>query len=109
MRAGERDKRVTIRSATTTDDGRGGHPVTYTDVSPKWWVSIDSQASREFLQAGALQNAETHTVRGLYRSDVRIKDRLYWELRGLIMEVVSRRELTTPVRELELECVEVDS
>lgn len=109
MRAGERDKRVTIRRETTADDGRGGQTVTWADLSPKWWVSIDSQSSREFLQAGALQNAQTHIVHGLYRSDVMVKDRLYWQLRGLIMEVISRRELTTPARELELECVEVDS
>jgi hypothetical protein len=61
------------------------------------------------LQAGALQNTGTHIVHGLYRSDVRIKDRLYWALRGLILEVASRREVWTPVHELELECVEADS
>jgi SPP1 family predicted phage head-tail adaptor len=109
MRAGERDKRVTIRRESTADDGRGGRTVTWTDVSPKWWVSIESLSTREFLQAGALQNTGTHTVRGLYRSDVRIKDRLYWALPGLIFEVVSRREAWTPVHELELECVEADS
>jgi SPP1 family predicted phage head-tail adaptor len=109
MRAGERDKRVTIRRESTADDGRGGQTVTWTDLSPKWWVSIESQSSREFLQAGALQNAGTHFVRGLYRNDVRIKDRLYWTLRGLIFEVASRREVWTPVHELELECIEADS
>jgi SPP1 family predicted phage head-tail adaptor len=109
MRAGERDKRVTIRRESTADDGRGGQTVTWTDLSPKWWVSIESLSTREFLQAGALQNTGTHIVHGLYRSDVRIKDRLYWESESLILEVVSRKKLTTPVRELELECVEADS
>jgi SPP1 family predicted phage head-tail adaptor len=110
MRAGERDKRVTILAATTASDGRGGTVVTgWPALSPGWWVSIETLSAREFLQAGALQDTTTHLVRGLYRSDVTIKNRLYWGLRSLTFEIVARRELTTPVRELELECVEVDS
>lgn len=109
MRAGERDKRVTIRRQTAADDDRGGQTVAWADVTPGWWVSIETLSAREFLQAGALQDATTHLVRGLYRSDVTIKNRLYWGLRSLTFEIVARREITTPVRELELECVEVDS
>jgi SPP1 family predicted phage head-tail adaptor len=108
MLAGDRDKRVTIRAATTVSDGRGGETATWSDVSPGWWVSIDPLSAREFLQAGSLQNATTHIVRGLFRDDVTITHRLYWGLERLTFEIIALRKLTTPAHELELECVEVD-
>jgi SPP1 family predicted phage head-tail adaptor len=109
MRAGDRDKRVIIRAQTTADDGRGGQTVTWSDVSPRWWVSINALSAREFLQAGAMQNAGTQFIRGLYRGDVTIKHRLYWALRGVTFEIVSLNEASDQgVPVLDLECVEVD-
>jgi SPP1 family predicted phage head-tail adaptor len=90
------------------DDGRGGQTVTWADVDDDWF-SVQSIGTREYLQAGALQNAMAHTLRGRYRSDMTVKHRLYWQARLLVLTVVSLRDPDGRGRELELECVEVDS
>jgi SPP1 family predicted phage head-tail adaptor len=108
MRAGDLNRRVTIRRSVTVDDGRGGQTVTSWPDVDTVWASIEPLSSREFLQAGALQNAMTHIVRIRYRDDVTIKHRLYWALRGTTFEILSMRETSQQEAGLELECVEVD-
>lgn len=107
MRAGPLDKRLTIRRQVTADDGRGGRTQSWSDVATVW-ASVDGLSTREFLQAGAIQNAMTHIVQMRYRDDVTIKHRLYWALRGKTFEILSFRE-TSRAQGLEMECVEVDS
>lgn len=99
---------MTIRRQSTSDDGRGGETVSWPDVGDDWF-SVESLGTREFLQAGALQNAMGHTVRCRYRSDLTVKHRLYWIARSLVLSVVSLRDPDGRGRELELECFEVDS
>ena len=40
------------------------------------WVSIDGLKGSEALQAQALRNASTFTIKMLYRDDVRAEDRI---------------------------------
>jgi SPP1 family predicted phage head-tail adaptor len=98
---------VTIRQETTASDGRGGQTVTWSDLGNDR-ASIESLGAREFLQAGALQNAMTSLVRIRYRDDVTIRQRLYWSARSKLFEIVALRDPDGRGRELELECVEVD-
>jgi SPP1 family predicted phage head-tail adaptor len=108
MRAGPLDRRLTIRRSVTADDGRGGQTLTWADVATVW-ASVEGLSTREFLQAGALQNAGTHIVRLRHRDDVTIKHRLYWPLRDKTFEILSFRETDRLMAGLELECIEVDS
>ncbi len=108
MRAGALRHRLTIRAATTADDGRGGQTVTWSDVATDWG-SVESLGAREFLQSGAMQNAMTHLVKMRYRSSLTVKHRLYWATRSLLFEIVSLRDPDGRGRELELECIEADS
>jgi SPP1 family predicted phage head-tail adaptor len=108
MRSGALNQRMTIRGASTSDDGRGGQAVTWADVDTDWF-SARSVGTREYLQAGALQNAAAHTVRCRYRPDLTVKHRLYWIARSLVLSIVSIGDPDGRGRELEMECVEVDS
>jgi SPP1 family predicted phage head-tail adaptor len=108
VRAGPLDRRLTIRQSVTADDGRGGQTLTWTDVATVW-ASVEGLSTREFLQAGALQNASTHIVQMRYRDDVTIKHRLYWPLRSKTFEILSFRETERRDAGLEMECIEVDS
>lgn len=109
MRAGELRHRLTIRRAATTDDGRGGQTITgWPDVTTVWG-SVEAIGAREFLQAGAMQNAATSLVRMRYTANLTVKDRLYWADRSLVFEIVALRDLDGRARMLELECIEADS
>lgn len=99
---------MTIRSASTVDDGRGGQTLAWVDGDSEWF-SVRSLGTREYLQAGALQNAAAHTVRCRYRSDLTVKHRLYWIARAISLSIVALGDPGGRGRELELECVEVDS
>lgn len=108
MRAGPRNRRVTLRSETTADDGRGGRTTTWTDVSPNVWASIHALSAREFFQAGALQNVGSYLIEMDRRTGVTIKHRIYWPLREKTFEIVMVRDSEQDYG-VELECNEVDS
>jgi SPP1 family predicted phage head-tail adaptor len=108
MRSGLLRHRLTVRRSTTSDDGRGGQVVTWADVNTDRGA-VEALGTREFLQAGALQNAMAHMVRMRYRSDLTVKDRIYWADRSVLLSIVSLRDPNGRGRELEVECVEVDS
>lgn len=96
--------------AGRADDGRGGEVVTYTPIAEAApvWASIQALSSREFLQAGALQNVGNWELEMDRRTGVTIKHRIYWPLRSKTFEIVSEAdsEIDYGVR---LECNEVDS
>ncbi len=69
VRAGELDRRGTLYSPTTTDDGEGGQSVTWTDEG-ETWLALDPISQTETLRAGALMGQASHRARLRYRSDV---------------------------------------
>lgn len=108
MQVGPLRHRVTIRTATTVDDGQGGQVVTWTDTATVW-AAIDPRQGREGLQAQAIQNATLHRIQLRYRDDVTVKTRIYVEPDGPTCEVV---EVLDPGRRhvsLELLASEVDA
>lgn len=104
------DRRLTISTPTTSDDGAGGQTVTWSTLA-RVWGSMQAQASREYLQGTAIQDAATVFWRIRYRDDVTVKQRVRWDTRSKTYEIVGVRELDEFGRNrwLELECVEVDS
>lgn len=100
--------RMVIRSATTSDDGRGGQTVTWSDIG-NVQARVRSLGTREYLQSGAMQNAMAHALETRYQSILTVKQRLYWTARGLLMEIVALDDPDGLGEQLNLECVEVDS
>ena len=69
VRAGELDRRGTLQSPTTSDDGEGGQAVTWTDEGDVW-LALDPLSQTEALRAGALMGSASHRARLRYRDDV---------------------------------------
>ncbi len=80
-------KRVTIRTPTASDDGRGGRTISWADTATGVPAEIDENNGREFLQAGVIQNALGRRIRMRYHSAIGIGKRLYVEPSGPILEI----------------------
>lgn len=108
--AERRNRRVRLLSETTTDDGRGGQTLAWTPVAqaPEYWAEHRATSSREFLQAGALQNVGSCFFEMDRGNGVTIKHRIYWPLRLKTFEIVAVRDSDQDYG-VELECNEVDS
>ncbi len=98
MRAGNLDRRVSIKRATVTPDGGGGDIVTWAEIGKRWagFKPVDARVRAEQISGGA-QVAPTGGVL-TFRADaltagLRIDDRL--EFDGRSWDV---REVQPPTR-----------
>ena len=102
--------RLTIRTAVTSSDGRGGQAVTsWTNTASGVSAEVQPTNGREFYQGGALRNAMGYRVRMRYHSAVTPKARLYLEGPGTILEVLEVVNIGQRNTELLVSAVEVDA
>ena len=87
LNAGDLNRRVTIRRATTVSDGHGGQVKTWTDIATVW-AEAWSQNGREAVIAGALQGVSAWRFRVRWRGDVQAKDQLRYDGRDLNIRTV---------------------
>lgn len=109
MRIGQNRHRVTIQSATVSQDANGEPIPTWANLasSPYEWADIQTKAAGERFISGAeqFQAAVSHTVKIRYRTDVTVQMRLIEGSRYLYIENVI--DPTGKSRELALMCREV--
>jgi SPP1 family predicted phage head-tail adaptor len=110
MLIGERRDRVTLQSATVSQDAHGEPIPTWGNLAtnPTVWASVQSKAAGErFISGGEqVQAAITHTVVLRYRTDVTVQMRVIFGSRTLYIENVidpdgRRRDLVLMCREVQ--------
>jgi SPP1 family predicted phage head-tail adaptor len=106
-------QRVTVQTATASDDGRGGQSVTWGTAVSNLQAAFVAGAAREFVQAGSMRNAAAYRVRLAYHSAVTVKTRLVRVPSGPTYEVVEVIPVVTRggdvARWLDCAVVEVDA
>ena len=95
MAIGEYRHVVRFQSVTTVPDGDGGQTDVWTDLDPLWHVAIQPATVRDLERqaAGTIVATATHIIRGRYRPDVTVKDRMLFDGREFrITGVASPKE-----------------
>lgn len=103
--------KVTVQTATTSNDGRGGQTVSWANTVTDLPAHVDPRSGREFMQAGSLRNAQQHQVRLSYSSSVTIKSRLVRQPSGPTYEVLELVPVLRgdTIRFLDCAVIEVDA
>lgn len=87
LSAGKLNRRVEIRRAIVTDDGRGGQMSAWSTVDTVWASAI-SQNGREAVIAGSLQGVSAWRITMRWRDDVQPTDQLRLDERDLNIRTV---------------------
>lgn len=91
MRAGDLDRRVTIRRLTLgADDGYGNQVEEWTDVATLW-AEVKQTGGTEFLAAGRIGDETRLTFRVRYLAGITTTDRAVYQ--GVEHDIVEVREL----------------
>ena len=107
MTIGDLRDRVTLLSAVTTKDGKGGEVTTWPDGGDTCWAQVRALSGREALQFGALQSTVQVRITLRYRSDLTVQHRLRREPTGPTYELTAVRDVDGRRRWLECDAVEV--
>lgn len=99
--------RVTIRTATPSDDGQGGQTVSWADTATVW-AAVDPAGGRETLQVQGVHNGAAHRIRLRYSASLTVKSRLYVESAGPLLEVNELRNPDKRNRWLDVLATEID-
>ena len=69
VRAGEKNRRVTVQGATQTPDGMGGYTETITTIDTVW-MKVEPLQGDEQIQAMQTGMTAPHRFTATYRSDI---------------------------------------
>ena len=106
MRIGPLNKRVAIRSASTTRDAYG-EPIASWSTDATVWASVEPLSGRELVSAQVQHAETTHRVRMRYQPNTTVtaEKRLLYDSRVFeIISVINRKEKKLM---LELLCKEI--
>lgn len=107
IRIGDLRDRVSVLTATTTGDGKGGQITAWPDSHDEIWAAVRALSGREALQYGALQSSVSARITVRYRSDLTVQHRLRREPSGPTYELTAVRDVDGRRRWLECDAVEV--
>ena len=89
IRPGELRERVTIQTATATNNSLGETTLTWADTTTIW-ASVNGVSAREALEYGQQSVTVSHRVRFRHVATLTQKNRLKW--RDRILDIVSLLE-----------------
>jgi SPP1 family predicted phage head-tail adaptor len=104
MQAGKLRHRVTIQTATQSQDAYGEADRTWSDADTVW-ASVSPASSRELVQGRQVQAETTHTIRMRYHEDAAPTARLKFGSRTF--NIVRVHNIDERNIELEIEAAEI--
>jgi len=100
---GRMRRRVTIQSPQKTEDGMGGHTISWSDVA-EVWAEIEPLRGTEYFYAHQIKNEVSHRVRIRFRSDITEEMRI--KLGDRVFNIESILDIEEAHRFLEILCIE---
>ena len=108
IRVGDLRERVSIRSLSSSADGKGGFTEAFTSVLATVWAKIDATSGAERVQAMQQEHARTYDVTIRYLSTVTPRMRLVLD-DSRVLKITGTKDPTLRRRWLVLSCVEEDA